>query len=326
MEKKLYHKINAPFMRDMATKGKPLDKTRWAVYEFELLKDIEWVAYEKLDGMNIRIHFDGERVEFGGRTEKADIPEILLEYLNKTFTLEKMKKAFPDLEGKTVTLFGEGMSHKIQSGGKYFKNGILGTEGKGVAVVLFDIFIDGWYLKDHVVHDIAVNMLGVRDVPFVETGTLPELFFIVEKGLKSSFGDFYAEGLVAKPSVGLFDRSGKRIVTKIKHKDFFKSEGDKRIFHNEVVEIMPLPCMTESFIELITDNQELDPEEIYENYPEIKDSTKKILSNISSKLEEIKKECPECKGKGKIDDGELIYNCEKCMGTGRDLSVKGEGE
>jgi len=43
---------------------------------------------------------------------------------------------------------------------------------------------------------------------------------MIKKGVKSQWGDFLAEGLVLKPKIELKDRAGKRIVTKIKHKDF----------------------------------------------------------------------------------------------------------
>jgi len=46
--------------------------------------------------------------------------------------------------------------------------------------------------------------------------TTPE--YIV--GFMSAWGEFKAEGIVARPSIELIARNGKRIITKIKHKDF----------------------------------------------------------------------------------------------------------
>lgn len=43
---------------------------------------------------------------------------------------------------------------------------------------------------------------------------------LVQKGFNSEWGDFLAEGIVARPSVELFSRNGKRIITKLKYKDF----------------------------------------------------------------------------------------------------------
>jgi len=211
----LYHKINGPFKRDMSIKTKPLIIGEWSIPEFKLLKDIDWVSYEKIDGMNIRVMYDGEQVTFGGRTEKAMIPAHLLEMLGKTFTIERMKGVFPDREeGQTVTIFGEGTGYKIQKGCKYFNN------EKIVSLIMFDAKIGHWYLKDTDVNIIA-NSFGLTTAPFVKIGTLDELFEIVRNGLKSNYGDFNAEGIVAKPALNLFDRGGRRIITKIKHKDFF---------------------------------------------------------------------------------------------------------
>jgi hypothetical protein len=41
--------------------------------------------------------------------------------------------------------------------------------------------------------------------------------------LISRWGEFEAEGLVARPEVELFDRAGHRIITKIKAKDLKES-------------------------------------------------------------------------------------------------------
>ena len=43
---------------------------------------------------------------------------------------------------------------------------------------------------------------------------------MARKGFDSIWGAFKAEGIVARPTVELRTRSGKRIITKIKHKDF----------------------------------------------------------------------------------------------------------
>jgi hypothetical protein len=41
-----------------------------------------------------------------------------------------------------------------------------------------------------------------------------------EEGFKSHWGDFIAEGIVARPKVELKTRAGHRIITKLKYKDF----------------------------------------------------------------------------------------------------------
>jgi hypothetical protein len=48
------------------------------------------------------------------------------------------------------------------------------------------------------------------------------MVIFVQNGFTSQWGDFAAEGIVARPKIELKTRGGKRIITKIKHKDFKK--------------------------------------------------------------------------------------------------------
>ena len=43
---------------------------------------------------------------------------------------------------------------------------------------------------------------------------------LARKGFNSYWGDFKAEGIVARPAFELKARNGKRLITKIKYKDF----------------------------------------------------------------------------------------------------------
>jgi hypothetical protein len=203
----------------------------WTTPELEYLKDNEWEFTEKVDGTNIRIGLETDetlrtRVEFAGRTDNAQIPKPLLEYLQDTFTVG----LFRDADLDTVTLFGEGYGPNIQGGGKYMSYH---------SFVLFDVKIGPWWLSRENVDDIA-SKLGISAVPVLGTGTLQDAIDIVStgitfnkgggivrwggssvpSGLKSKWGDFEAEGIVARPVVPLFDRKGERIITKIKAVDF----------------------------------------------------------------------------------------------------------
>jgi hypothetical protein len=51
-------------------------------------------------------------------------------------------------------------------------------------------------------------------------GTLTEAAELARVGFNSKWGDFMAEGIVARPEVELKTRAGHRIITKIKHRDF----------------------------------------------------------------------------------------------------------
>jgi len=203
MEK--YHKINSIFKRN--EKGKFTEE--YSLPEFEYLKNNKWIFTEKIDGTNTRVIWDGNKIKFGGKTDNAQMPVFLLGKLQEIFTEEKMKEVFKE-EG--VCLYGEGFGARIQKGGeKYIKD--------GVDFILIDVKVGEWWLKRESIEEIA-EKLGIRIVKIIGSGTLQEAINLVKKGFNSEFGDFIAEGIVLKPEVELFSRNGKRIITKIKHKDF----------------------------------------------------------------------------------------------------------
>ena len=209
---KEYHKIKTLWKRET---DKPCDMIigEYALPEFELLKDLEWVATEKVDGTNVRIMWDGDKVKFGGKTDNSQMPMFLVDKLNELFGGEVNEQLLEQtFEDGGVCLYGEGYGPKIQKGG--------GNYGD-VGFVLFDIKIGYTWLKREDVEDIA-KKLGIKVVPIIKTGTLKELSEFVEKGFSSQWGDFISEGIVARPKVELLDRRGNRIIIKMKHKDFLK--------------------------------------------------------------------------------------------------------
>ena len=42
---------------------------------YQALRNIEWIGTEKVDGTNIRIYWDGHKIQISGRAEKSQIPE-----------------------------------------------------------------------------------------------------------------------------------------------------------------------------------------------------------------------------------------------------------
>lgn len=204
MEK--YHKIKTVFKRDPETKYKTLTND-YSTPEFEYLQNNNWIFTEKVDGTNIRIHWDGESIKIGGRTDNAQIHTSLFDTLLALFPVDKFQKNYPDLQ---MTLYGEGYGPKIQKGGSYSQIHNF---------VLFDIMINNWWLDRNNMDDIA-EILEINVVPIVGSGTLPGMVAMAQKGFKSNWGDFIAEGIVARPSIELTTRNGDRIITKIKHKDF----------------------------------------------------------------------------------------------------------
>ena len=205
-----YHKIDTVFKRDPATKHKTLLLGDWSQEAFGYLASNEWVFTEKVDGTNIRVVVGADRkITFGGKTDAASIPAVLVSRLEARFfpQAEQLAEMFPD----GGCLYGEGYGPKIQKGG--------GNYRADADFVLFDVKVLNWWLQRDAVNDCA-NRLALDVVPVVGRGTLYEM---VERGLRgftSAWGNFQAEGLVARPLVELKTRSGNRIITKIKHKDF----------------------------------------------------------------------------------------------------------
>ena len=211
---KEYHKIETVFERDYATRKLIIGKFRNPIVEY--LKDNIWQFTEKIDGTNIRVIWDGHRVSFAGRTDKAVIPKHLHARLEELFGGETNEQIFEQIfGGKLVILYGEGFGEKIQT------NGYLGH----VDFILFDVTVDDIVLKRNDVEDIA-NALGISVVPIVLEGTLNDGIDFVKRHNKTVInnGDFgaYMEGLVARPKVEVFDRLGERIIVKIKYRDFME--------------------------------------------------------------------------------------------------------
>lgn len=226
-----YHKINSPWKRDPETKQFLRDQ--WARPEFALLKDCQWRADEKVDGTNIRITWSPELSNgpiFGGRTDKAQIPAELVRYLQNTFTQAAMMQAFPELENATVILFGEGYGAGIQKGGGSYVEGFQNKEWPQ-QFALFDVMIVGkdtkpiWLMRT-AVEDIAAT-LGIAWVPVQHQSlTLLEAIHKIEHGepqrsfMPGTSKEKIIEGFVLRPVIELQDRMGRRIITKIKYKDF----------------------------------------------------------------------------------------------------------
>ena len=186
---------------------------------YQALKDIEWIGTEKVDGTNIRIYWDGHKIQIAGRTEKSQIPNHLMNYLSNLFLTQEMEYVFEQMFGEKETyLFGEGYGFKIQTNGdKYFE------DRKNVGFILFDVNINGFDLSRDNVNDIA-EKLGLKSVPVVFEGNLNEAIEFVKKHPMSTLGDnsHEMEGLVLQPIIQLCDSKHNLIKCKCKYVDVIK--------------------------------------------------------------------------------------------------------
>ena len=208
-----YEKIETIFNRD-TTGTKKLILGDFCNETVRFLKDTEWVFTEKVDGTNIRVFWDGHKVEFGGRTDSAEIPKALLDSLNNIFGTAEAEELFEQTFGeKNVILFGEGYGGKVQ--------GVCNGYRPDESFILFDVLIGENYQAREWVEKTA-QMFGVKVVPVLFTGSLQVGIDYVCGHPKSVVAtkDTYMEGVVARPKVELRDRRGRRVIVKIKWKDF----------------------------------------------------------------------------------------------------------
>ena len=204
-----YHKIVTAWERDPATNHKRLLEGVWAEPEFGFLKDNEWVWTEKVDGTNIRVMWDGSSVRFGGKTDAAQLYVPLIERLQVLFYSGALARIFDG----PACLYGEGYGAKIQKGGGNYI-------ADAVDFCLFDVLVGDTWLERRNVEGIG-NKLECKIAPVVGRGSLLDAIEKTRMGFDSIWGPFKAEGMVVRPAVELKTRRGRRIITKIKRKDFF---------------------------------------------------------------------------------------------------------
>lgn len=204
-----YTKIPNIFKREEYGNNKLL-MGQYSTDELAYLAINFWNWTEKVDGTNVRVIWDGYRVSFAGRTDKAQMPPHLLARLEELFGGADKEELFEQNFGSNnVILFGEGFGEKIQKGG-----GLYGA----VDFILFDVFCGMW-LKRVDVEDIA-QKFGIKVVPIVGCGYLTQAVDFIKTHPKSKLRDAEMEGIVCRPVCELNDRRGNRIIVKIKCRDF----------------------------------------------------------------------------------------------------------
>jgi len=209
---KEYHKIETIFERDMEG-SKKLIEGKYRNECVEYLKDNQWIFTEKIDGTNIRIHWDGHCVSIGGRTDNAQIPGVLVQRLNELFLGETNAQIFEQKFAENpVTFYGEGYGGKIQSGSAYKQEQDF---------ILFDVMVGETFLQRENIEEIAKSF-SLQVVPVILMGTIQEAVDYVKEKPYSVIAEKNkdSEGLVGVPLARLTDFRGNRIIVKIKVCDF----------------------------------------------------------------------------------------------------------
>lgn len=212
-----YPKIYAPFQRH--TEGplkNKLNTDKFFSPEVGFLFNHDWLWTEKIDGTNIRIHWDGNRVTYGGKTDNAQLPAKLLPVLDDMFPEELFEQVWGN---ESFTLYGEGYGAGIQSGGIYRPD---------QSFILFDVLShsersDVW-LHDLNVQSVA-DKFGIESVPHLGYFAPCDVVNYVINGEllprhTPKCPTDRVEGYVGRAPLGLLNRKGERIITKVKYKDF----------------------------------------------------------------------------------------------------------
>ena len=165
-----YHKIKTIFERDIDG-TKKLIEGEYRDKAVEYLKDCEWIFTEKVDGTNIRVMWDGHKVAFAGRTDRAEIPTRMWDVLNNYFRTDEAEQIFEQIFGEQeAILYGEGYGGKIQKGANYKE-----TED----FILFDIEVNGCFYSLEACQSIA-KALDIEYVPVIHKGKLSDGVEIVK--------------------------------------------------------------------------------------------------------------------------------------------------
>lgn len=208
---KEYQKIETLFKFD-ETKKRFVPEINNPIVKY--LQNLSWLGSEKIDGTNIRIHWDGKSFEFGGRTDNAEIPKAVMEILTNKFDYE-MEILFEQTFGnKDVYVFCEAYGGKIQNGAYSCDTSLIG----------YDIMVDNIYLDRTVTQNI-LKKIDIQCVPFIIFRDLNEAIEFVQEREKSlSHPQDNLEGVVCVPTQRIYDHMGNRVIVKIKKRDLLKTD------------------------------------------------------------------------------------------------------
>jgi ATP-dependent RNA circularization protein (DNA/RNA ligase family) len=204
-----YPKINTIWKRDEANKFRIVEGD-FSKPEFANIRD--WLVTEKIDGTNIRVKYEKGAVRFDGRTDEAQIPAHLFAILQSMFDAHHFESNLDTVPQKMI-LYGEGYGPKIQKGGGLYRD--------DPGFILFDVWVDGWWLNRDSVEDIA-DKLNIPVVPVLGVMDYQKASELVKSNPASVVADLpkIAEGIVARSHPLVLFRDGTPVMWKLKTRDF----------------------------------------------------------------------------------------------------------
>lgn len=207
----IYHKIVSPWKRADAN-AKIVNTQVFSDDYIAILKDIQWIGTEKVDGENLNFYYDGNHVSYLGHTDKSQFSDEKKEWLDSLITPE-FESIFEQIFGeKEAVIHGEILGPKIRSNLYEFSD---------FKFYAFDIYnkTDDTFWKQDVV-EMYAKMLGFERSPIVITGTLDEIAELVKSAPSSKLNPkIEMEGIVIRPVRELKKGNGERVIYKVKVAD-----------------------------------------------------------------------------------------------------------
>lgn len=234
-----YSKIIAPFERENA-KSKYVTEGKWSKPEFKMLQDIKWSWTQKIDGTNVRVFWNGDKVEIFGHTDKTQFNERTMTWLKNTFCTPEAETVFEDLYGENpVNVFGEFVSKDTNQNYGY-PNGAFfvfdvqsetskcfwGRDAVKTVAERFNVFAVQELLVGSIREAVKFVKIAnkVWNKEFINSGAVygfdasdePHIYYV-----ENPLGKYPLEGLVGRPYFEeLRNNKGERVITKVKCKDF----------------------------------------------------------------------------------------------------------
>lgn len=191
-----------------------------------------WNAYEKLDGSNHQIFWDGHNINLYGRTDRSNITNPILDYFNDKFNNIETEELFEQLFGdKQYIFYFEAIGNKIQYCGKYY-----GDDPRFVLLDVYNVNNNSWWSygnsSDIIPNQFTINSiakaLNVECKQLIMKGTLDDFVDYIQTVPLSTFTkedgpNYPMEGIVAVPNIELKDSNGDRVIVKIKCCDHIKN-------------------------------------------------------------------------------------------------------
>ena len=203
-----YHKIVSPWKRT-EVKSKTVNTEVFSDEYIAMLKDIQWIGTEKIDGMNLNFYYDGNHVQAFGHTDKSAFSPEISAWLKEIITPE-FESIFEQLFGeKEAFVSGELIGPKIQSN-------LYALDS--IKFVMFDIYCkstDTHWSQDAVTG--IAEQMGFDRASVVMIGTLDEIAQKVKNAPASMLNPHLEmEGIVIRPVQELKKANGERIIYKVK--------------------------------------------------------------------------------------------------------------